>query len=85
MSCAGAGNGIGGLLTFSGFASGEMKICLSFIRFGMMGLIKCLFLNAILFDPSRRIWYWRCGRISTAIPVLIQHRYPFNPNLYGVF
>ena len=30
MGCAGAGNGIfdtGGSLTFSGFASGEMKIC----------------------------------------------------------
>ena len=33
VGCAGAGNGIsdtGGSLTFSGFASGEMKICLSF-------------------------------------------------------
>ena len=42
--CAGAGNGMsdtGGSLTFSGFASGEMKICLSFIRFGVMGLDAC--------------------------------------------
>ena len=60
MGCAGAGNGIsdtGGSLTFSGFASGEMKICLSFVRFGVMGLIKRLFLNVILFDPSRWAWY----------------------------
>ena len=42
-----------------------------------MGLIKRLFLNVILFDPSRRIWYWQCGRISTTIPVLIKRRYPF--------
>ena len=37
VGCAGAGNGIcdtGGSLTFSGFASGEMKICLSFVRYG---------------------------------------------------
>ena len=31
----------------------------------------------ILFDPSRWIWYWQCARISTAIPVLTQHWYPF--------
>ena len=80
VGCAGAGNGIsdtGGSLTLSGFASGELKICLSFIRFGVMGLIKRLFHDVILFDPSRRIWYWRCGRISTTMPVLTQLRYPF--------
>ena len=80
MGSAGAGNGIsdtGGSLTFSGFASGEMKMCLSFIRFGVMGLIKRLLFNVIPFDLSRRIWYWRCGRISTTIPVLTQRRYPF--------
>ena len=80
MGCAGAGNGIsdtGGSLTFSGFANGEMKICLSFIRFGVMGLIKRLFLYVTLLDPSRQIWYWRCGRISTTIPVLTQRRDPF--------
>ena len=58
MGCVGAGNGIydtGGSLTLSEFASGEMKICLPFIRFGVMGLIKRLFLNVILFDPSRQI------------------------------
>ena len=80
MGCAGAGNGIsdtGVSLTFSGFASGEMKICLSFIRFGVMGLIKRLFLNVILFDPSSWIWYWQCGRISITIPVLTQRWYPF--------
>ena len=82
VGCAGAGNGngisdTGGSLTFSGFASGEMNICLSFVRFGVMGLIKRLFLNVILFDPSRLIWYWQCGRISTTIPVLTQRHYPF--------
>ena len=82
VGCAGTGSllGIsdtGGSLTFSGFASGKMKICLSFRRFGAMGLIKRLFLNVILFDPSRWIWYWRCGSISTAVPVLTQHLYPF--------
>ena len=80
VGCAGAGNGISGIccsLTFSGFASGEMKICLSFIRLGVMGLIKCLYPNVILFDPSRRIWYRRCERISTTIPVLTQRQYPF--------
>ena len=58
VCCAGAGNGIsdtGGSLTFSGFASGEMKIILSFVTFGVMGLIKRLFLNVILFDQSRWI------------------------------
>ena len=71
-----AGNGIsdtGGSLTFSGFVSGEMKICLSVMKFGAIGSIKCLFLNMILFDPSGRIWHW----ISTTISVLTQHRYPF--------
>ena len=80
MGCAGAGNGIsdtGGSLTSSGFASGEMKICLSFVRFGVAGLIKGLFLNVILFDRSRQIWYWRCRRISSTIPVLTQRQYPF--------
>ena len=80
VGCAGAGNGISdtsGSLTFSGFVTGEMKICLSFIRFGVMGLIKRLFLNVILFDPSKQIWYWRCGRISTTISALTQRRYPF--------
>ena len=57
VGCAGAGiSDTGGSLTFSGFVSGEIKICLSFIRFGVIGLIKRLFLNVILFDPSRRIW-----------------------------
>ena len=64
-------------LTSSGFASGEMKICLSFIRFGAMGLIKRLFVNVIFFNPSRQIWYWCCGIISTAVRVLTQHLYPF--------
>ena len=61
VGCAGAGDGIfdtGGSLTFSGFASGEIKICLSFVRFGVIGLIKRLFLNVILFDLSGQIWYW---------------------------
>ena len=67
----------GGSLTFSGFASGEIKTCLSFVRFGLIGLIKRLFLNVILFDPSRWILYWQCRSISTTIPVLTQCRYPF--------
>ena len=63
MSCSGTGAGADisdtdGSLTLCGFASGEMKICLPFITFGMMGLTKRLFLNVILFDPSRRIWCW---------------------------
>ena len=78
VGCAGAGiSDTGGSLAFSGFASGEMKICLSFVRFGVMGLIKRRFLDVILFDPSRWIWYWQCRRISTTIPVLTQRRYPF--------
>ena len=80
VGCAEAGIGMSdtdGLLTFSGFASGEIKICLSFVRFGVMGLIKLLFLNVILFDPSGWIWYWRCRKISTTIPVLTQRQYPF--------
>ena len=80
MTVGFAGTGIsdtGGALTFSGFASGQIKICLSFVRFGVIGLIKRLFLNVIVFDLSGQIWYWRCGRISTTIPVLTQHRYPF--------
>ena len=78
MGCAVAGiSDTGGSLTVSGFASVGMKICFSFIRIGVMGLIKRLFLNVILFDPSRQIWYWPCGSISTTVPVLTQQRYPF--------
>ena len=45
MGYAGDWDGIsdtGGSLTFSGFVSGEMEICLSFVRFRVMGLIKHL-------------------------------------------
>ena len=56
VGCAGVGiSDTGGSLIFSGFASGEIKICLSFVRFGVIGLIKRLFLNVILFDLSRRM------------------------------
>ena len=47
--------------------SPSVEVYLSIVRFGVMGLIKHLFLNIVLFDPSRQIWYWQCGRISTTI------------------
>ena len=48
VGCAEPGIGMSdtdGFQTFSGFASGEMKICLSFIRFGVMGLKNACFLT----------------------------------------